>query len=284
MSDQPSRVRLSMGTIEYEDTGGPGPVFVLLHGLIMDGHVWRDVVADLRSGARCITPTLPLGSHRLPMDPDADLSIPGIARIVGEFLDALDLDDVILVVNDIGAPLLVAAQQHPRVGSLVVTPCEAFDNVPPGLPGHLAAWSARVPGGFVLGAYALRMPGGPHLMLTRTGMTKRGVPRDLVRRWTEPARTSARVRGDIVRYCCAVDKDTLLTATLGLASFHRPALVIWPDLPHVMPAWHGPRLAQLLPESRLVGLRDAYVFLPLDQPGEVTRHLREFATFVTRAA
>lgn len=29
-------VELSAGTIEYEDTGGDGPVVVLLHGVTMD--------------------------------------------------------------------------------------------------------------------------------------------------------------------------------------------------------------------------------------------------------
>src|SRR4051794_30418030 len=40
-------VELSAGTIEYQDTGGEGPVIVLLHGLAMDGSVWRHVVGEL---------------------------------------------------------------------------------------------------------------------------------------------------------------------------------------------------------------------------------------------
>ena len=84
-------VELSAGTIEYEDTGGSGPVVVFLHGLIMDGSVWRQVVDDLRSDYRCVLPTLPLGGHRHPMHDGADLSMRGIAEIAGEFLERLDL-------------------------------------------------------------------------------------------------------------------------------------------------------------------------------------------------
>ena len=62
-------VGLSAGTIEYEDSGGEGPVLVLLHGLSMDGSLWRGVVADLRVDHRCVVPTLPLGGHRRPMRP-----------------------------------------------------------------------------------------------------------------------------------------------------------------------------------------------------------------------
>jgi len=36
-------IELSAGTIEYEDTGDSGPIVVLLHGLAMDGSVWRHV-------------------------------------------------------------------------------------------------------------------------------------------------------------------------------------------------------------------------------------------------
>ena len=40
-------IQLSAGTIEYEDTGGDGPVLVLLHGLMMDATLWDDVIARL---------------------------------------------------------------------------------------------------------------------------------------------------------------------------------------------------------------------------------------------
>jgi pimeloyl-ACP methyl ester carboxylesterase len=68
-------VDLSAGTIRYADTGGEGPVLVFAHGLLMDGSVWRHVVADLRRDFRCVLPTLPLGAHDLAMRPDADLSM-----------------------------------------------------------------------------------------------------------------------------------------------------------------------------------------------------------------
>lgn len=76
------RIRLSAGTIEYEDTGGNGPVLVLLHGLAQNGSVWRRVVAELRPNHRCVVPTLPLGGHRRQMRTDADLSMHGISRLV----------------------------------------------------------------------------------------------------------------------------------------------------------------------------------------------------------
>ena len=37
-------VELSSGTIDYEDSGGSGPVIVLVHGLIMDSSLWLHVI------------------------------------------------------------------------------------------------------------------------------------------------------------------------------------------------------------------------------------------------
>ena len=84
-------VELSSGTIEYEDTGGEGPAIVLLHGLIMDGSLWRHVVEQLRGRHRCLLPTLPLGAHRIPMRADADLSMRGIAELIAKQKAALGL-------------------------------------------------------------------------------------------------------------------------------------------------------------------------------------------------
>src|SRR5216683_3902168 len=149
-------IELSVGTIEYEDTGGPGPVIVLLHGLLMNGAQWRRVVSDLRRDFRCVLPTLPMGAHHRPMHPDADLSLRGLGRIVAEFLERLDLRDVTLCFNDwCGAQVMIANGGVERVGRLALVSCEAFENYPPGLPGHLAGIAARVPGGVVIARRAL---------------------------------------------------------------------------------------------------------------------------------
>lgn len=140
-------VELSSGTIEYANSGGAGPVLVLTHGLLMDLTLWSRLTPLLAPDFRCVAPTFPAGSHRLPMHGRADLSQQGLADLLGEFLDALDLREVTLVVNDLGYPQALASENHPRVAGLVLTPCEAFDNVPPGLPGKTVQLAARIPAG-----------------------------------------------------------------------------------------------------------------------------------------
>src|SRR3954454_80729 len=88
--------QLSSGPIEYFDAGS-GPPVLLLHGLMLDATFWRKVVPELCDRFRCLTPTLPLGSHRMPMRAAADLTPPGLAAIVAELLDNVGAGDVIVV-------------------------------------------------------------------------------------------------------------------------------------------------------------------------------------------
>ena len=129
-----AEVELSAGTLEYGDSGGEGPVLVMLPGLAMDGRLWQGVVDELGPGFRCLTPTLPFGAHRQAMRADADLSLRGMGRILAEFLERLGLDDVVLCFNDWGgAQTMIADGLVERVGKLALVSCETAGNYPPGL-------------------------------------------------------------------------------------------------------------------------------------------------------
>ena len=136
------------------DTGGDGPVVVLLHGVLMNGTLWDAVVGGLRDRYRCIVPELPFGAHTTPMPDDADLSLPALATLIAEFLTELDLHHVTLVSNDWGgAQLAISPGSTDRVANLVLVSCEAFDNYPTGTPGRLLCRNAALPGGTFLTAH-----------------------------------------------------------------------------------------------------------------------------------
>ncbi|WP_406364577.1 alpha/beta fold hydrolase [Streptomyces sp. NBC_00645] len=273
-----AEVQLAAGTVEYQDTGGDGPVVVLLHGVAMDGSLWRNVVAPLRAEFRCVIPTLPLGGHRTPMKADADLSIPGVARLVAEFLDELGLRDVTLVMSDWGgAQALVALGRYERIGRLVITSCEAFDNFPPGVPGSNLYTSAKMPGGINLAFKLLKLKAMRRLPMTWGWMSKRPVPHEVMDAWFEPLWTSAEIRRDLRKYVLGVPpKDELIAWAAKLREFDRPALVVWAAEDKVMPLTHGRRLAELLPKSELVEIADSYTLIPEDQPEQLAAHLRSF--------
>jgi pimeloyl-ACP methyl ester carboxylesterase len=158
------QIELSAGTIEYQDTGGDGPALVLLHGLMMDAALWDGPIADLSADHRCIAPTLPLGAHRHAMHAGADLSLPGIARLVAEFVDRLGLQDITLVGNDTGGALvqLLMCGDAARVGRVVLVSCDAFDNFPPGADRQGAHARRQAPAGDVRVVHAANAaPRGP---------------------------------------------------------------------------------------------------------------------------
>jgi pimeloyl-ACP methyl ester carboxylesterase len=269
-------VELSAGTVEYEDTGGDGPVVVLVHGLLMDSSLWRHVVAELRTDHRCVVPTLPLGGHRRPMRPDADLSLRGQARILGELLESLALRDVTLAFNDWGGPFLLASDQ--RIGRLVPASCEAFDNYPPGVPGRMAWLAAKLPGGVNAALQPLRLRPLRRLPITFGWMSKRPVPHEVMDEWLRPVLTQREIRRDLAKYAGAARqaRPELLAATEALSAFERPALVAWAAEDRVMPPEHGRRLAELLPDARLVEIADSYTLIPEDQPAGLARAIRQF--------
>lgn len=275
-------IELSAGTIEYEDTGGTGPTLVLLHGLAMDGSLWRHVVERLRGDHRCVVPTLPLGSHRQPMRSDADLTFRGHVRLLAEFIERLDLRDVTLVQADMGFAQLLVAEHPERIARLVLTSCEAFDNYPPGLPGRTVGLAAKVPGGLNALVQPLRLRALRRLPMALGRMTKRPIPHKVTDAWLRPLLNRRAIRRDLLKYVRPADKAVMLAASEGVSSFDRPALVVWAAEDRVMPREHGRRLAELLPQGRLVEIADSYTLIPEDQPGELADAIRGFVTETRR--
>jgi pimeloyl-ACP methyl ester carboxylesterase len=274
-----TEIELSAGTIEYGDTGGEGPPIVFLSGLAMDGRLWDGVVAELRSTHRCLTPTLPLGSHRRPMRPDADLSLHGMSRIVAEFLARLELRDAVVCFNDWGgAQTLISGGGAERVGKLVLVSCETEGNYPPGLAGRAAALSAKLPGGLSIMRRTLLSPRLRRLPMVYGQMSKRGVPDRLLREWLEPL-ARPEIRRDLRKYVGDVrqGKRDIRAATPALRTFERPVLVVWDSEGPMMPNTEGRRLAESFPNSRYVELDDCFTLIPIDQPQLLAAEIAAFS-------
>src|SRR5215216_129759 len=276
-----AEIELSAGAVRYEDSGGQGPVVVLCHGLLMTGSLWDAVVAELGPGVRCVRPTLPLGAHRRPMRPEADLSLRGQVRLLAEILEHLELEEVTLVFNDwCGAQLLVAEGWDGRVGRLVLASCETYDNYPPGLPGRVIALAARLPGGLAAVLKPLRIRALRRLPMTFGQMSKRPIPDELLDQWLEPALTNAAIRGDVRKYAgdTRQGRRELVKANSRLAGFAKPVLVVWAAEDKVMPITAGRRLAASFPNSRFVEIPDSRTLIPLDQPRALAGAI---ATFIS---
>src|SRR5512132_2065492 len=280
MGEAMAEIELAAGAILYEDSGGEGPVIVLCHGLLMTASLGDAVVAELGPGFRCIRPTLPLGAHRQPMRPEADLPLRGQVRLLAECLERLELEEVTLVFNDwCGAQLLVAEGWDGRVGRLVLASCETDDNYPPGLPGRVAALAAGLPGGLAAVLKPLRFRALRRLPMTFGLMSKRPISDALLDEWLEPALTQAAIRRDLRKYAGDTRRGRrqLVEANPRLDDFGKPVLVVWAAEDKVMPIAAGQRLAGAFPDSRFIEIPDSRTLIPIDQPRALAGAI---ATFV----
>ncbi|MEV0292411.1 alpha/beta fold hydrolase [Nocardia sp. NPDC050710] len=273
------KVDLAAGPIHYVDRGD-GPPVVLLHGLLMNHRQWDTVLDRLPDGFRYLLPDLPLGAHPEPMRPGVDLSLRGLNQLLADFLAALDLRAVTLVHTDWGGGLFLTAYGlDERVGRLIVLPCEAFDNFPPGLPGKMAVAASYLPGGIPLALRQLRIRPLRNSPLLFGWMARTPVPDDLVHAWTEPGLRDKRIRRDLLAYTRAgFPRAELIENTEALRRFSGDALILWSSAGKVMPREHGRRLADLIPNATLIEIDDAYVLSMLDRPAAVAAAISAFLT------
>jgi pimeloyl-ACP methyl ester carboxylesterase len=270
-------VRLPQGPIRYREHGEGDPV-VFVHGLLVNGLLWRKVTPELAGGHRCIVPDWPLGSHGAAMDPDADLSPPGLARLIADFLAALDLQDVTLVGNDTGGALcqLVVASHPDRIGRLVLTPCDAFENFPPKMFRPLL-WAAAVPGALLAAYEPMRIRALRRAPMAFGRLAKRPIDDAVLDAYVEPVLHDAAVRRDATRVLRGIHPRHTLDAAARLGRFERPVLIAWPPEDRFFPYSHAERLGRILPAARVVPVRDSLTFVPEDQPARLAELIDEHA-------
>lgn len=264
------------GRIRYHERG-EGPVVVFVHGLLANSALWRKVVPSIAdAGYRCISPDWPLGAHSIPM-PDADLTPPGLASIIGSFLEALDLRDVTLIANDTGGALtqILLARKPSRVGRVVLTPSDCYTNFfPPMFRG--LTYLAKVPGSMGLLTSTLRVRSLHRLPFTFGWLTKRPVPADVVDTMLGPSRHSAAIRKDLRRVLAGINKRHTLAAAETFPELDLPVLLAWASEDKLFPVRWADRLASDLPNATVRLIPDSYTFVSEDQPELLTELILEF--------
>jgi pimeloyl-ACP methyl ester carboxylesterase len=270
-----SEIKLSQGPLQYRDLGS-GPPVVMIHGLLVAGNVWDRAVESLASSARCIVPDLPLGSHRRPMNRDADLSPTGLAVLIAELIERLELTDVTLVGNDTGGALsqLVVADHPERIGRLVLTNCDAFENFPPPAFRLLIKSLARVPGAVELLATLGRARAGRRAAMSLAPLTVEPPPDELVESWVAPLRNHA-IRRDLLKVLRGISPEHTARAAERLPGFTRPVLIAWGMRDPFFPLADAERLAALFADARLEPVADARAFVQMDAPERLAQLIAE---------
>ena len=272
-------IQLQQGTIHYEEAGPrDGRPVVFVHGYLMGGDLWAGLGTKLAArGLRAIMPTWPLGAHPEPMDPDTDVTPRGVAAIIAEFLEALELDDVVLVGNDTGGALCqVVAVDHPqRLGALVLTNCDMYENFPPSFFKALLA-AAKLPGGLKAALQPMRTATARRSPLGY-GMLSHGDVDHLAREWVKPIFEQPAVLEDLRRFTVALDNEVTLDAARRLPGFGKPVLLAWAPDDKLFPLDLAQRLAGELPGARLETIERSRAFSMIDQPDRLATLIEEVA-------
>ena len=279
-------VTLPQGTIRYRDSGAGEPL-VFLHGLLVNGRLWDGVAERLAPDFRCIVPDLPLGSHAASMNPDADLTPPGVAQLVVDFLDALGLERVTLVGNDSGGAIsqLVATAHPNRVGRLILTNCDAYDNFPPKLFAYLKP-AAKIPGALTMLTQSMRIKPLRRSPIAFGVLTKSRLSDELMDAWLDPGINDPKIREDARKFILGIDPKQTERAARDLERFASPTLFAWAPEDRWFKVAHADSLAAAMPDARVVRIPDAKTFVSIDQPDRLAEEITSFvrATKATTVA
>jgi pimeloyl-ACP methyl ester carboxylesterase len=263
-------IDLPQGTVHYRVAGPQEsalPPVVFVHGFLVNGSLWdRAATALADAGVRSYAPDWPLGSHPRPLRPGTDNSPRAVARQILAFLEAQDLTDVTLVGNDTGGALcqFVLDTDSSRIGRLVLTNCDAFDQFPPA-PFDLLFKSFRKPRAIRPLLLPMRATAVRHSP-AGYGTLARPLDAAQTRSWIEPCLTDAGVREDVSRFVNGVDPEELLDISTRLAEFGGPVTLVWGQHDRFFTPAHGRRLGDAFADARFVELEGCRTFVPLDEP------------------
>ena len=277
------RLETRLGPLAWQSSGR-GPALVFFAGALANHDLWRDVVVAIEGRYRCITIDLPLGAHPWPLSTGADRSATSLARLLLDCLELLAVEDATVVANDTagGLLLLSLASGHPalgRVGRLVLTNCESYDQFPPDKLRKATALCRALPR---LARALVRLQ--LRLQLRSPSVRRRGVSTvaasglddERAESFYGPAARDRQVAGDLVAAMAGFRPQLLIDAAEAIPRFDRPVLLIWGDACDFFPMAHARRLASDFPRATMVSVPGAKTWVPVDSPATVAGAIAEF--------
>ena len=269
-------IALSDGTIHYDEVGpADGRPIVFVHGYLMGRELWAGLAERLATrGLRAIAPTWPLGAHP---EPVSDPTVPGVVRTIAEFLDALGLEDVVLVGNDTGGALcqMVAVDHPERLGAVILTNCDAFENFPPSFFKALVQ-AAKMPAAFKAGLAPLRAAAVRRSPVGYGLLSHHDVDH-LAEPWVRNVLDNDAILENVRVLTTTLRKEHTLDAARRLSGFDRPVLLAWAEDDRLFPLADAQRLAGLLPDARVETIAGSRTFSMIDQPDRLAALVADFA-------
>ena len=257
--------------VHYLSAGQGAPV-LLIHGFPTSSHLWRNVLPRLAERHRAIAIDLPgYGLSDKPLDVTYNFYF--FEKILEGFVEALGLEDVSLVVHDIGGPigLFWAVRRPQHLSSLVILNTLVYPQT---------SWAVKM---FVV---AMRLPGVRGFIVSeagviaamRLGVVHKGrLDPEAVAPYTSPFATRP-ARQALIKAASGLSVRGLKEVARRLPKLSIPVRIIYGErdrlLPHVAKTVR--RLKADLPQAEVTALPDCGHFLQEDDPALVARMIDEF--------
>src|SRR6266446_5996600 len=232
MSSDQTKARRSVvtpsGRISYTEQG-TGRVALFVHGVLLNGHLWRHQQTGLSDLRRTIAVDL-LAHGDTEIVPGQNVSVTANAKMLSEFLDALNIDKVDLVGNDSGGGIsqIFSALYPERVRTLTLTNCDTHDNWP---PEAFKPFVAMVKAGGLRGALEAMLSDksiyrSPDALGPAYEHPER-VTDETIETYLRPFVANEQRTRDLERFITAFDNKHTITIEPKLKTLKAPTLIVW---------------------------------------------------------
>jgi pimeloyl-ACP methyl ester carboxylesterase len=271
-------VRTPSGRISYSEQGS-GPVALFVHGVLLNGHLWRHQQTGLSDLRRTIAVDL-LAHGDTEIESDQNVSVTANAKMLNEFLDALNIDTVDVVGNDSGGGIsqIFSALYPERVRSLTLTNCDTHDNWP---PEAFKPFVAMVKAGGLRGALeAMLSDKSIYRSPDALGLAyehPENVTDETIETYLRPFLATEQRTRDLERFVEAFDNEHTTAIEPKLKTLKAPTLIVWGTDDIYFDVKWSRWLADTIPGTkRRVEFKDARIFFPEERSEEFNRELRRF--------
>jgi len=269
-------VQTASGRISYTEQGA-GPVALFVHGVLLNGYLWRHQLDDLSDVRRCIAVDL-LAHGDTEIAPGQDVSVTANAKMLEEFLDALHIDKVDLVGNDSGGGIaqIFAALYPERVRSLTLTDCDTHDNWP---PEAFKPFLAMAAGGGLRGTLETMLSDknvyrSPQALGPAYEHPEQ-LSDDTIEKYLRPLLRTEQRTSDLQRFLAAFDNKHTLAIEAQLQTLRAPTLIVWGTDDVYFDVKWSHWLADNIPGTRRrIELQGARIFFPEERWQEFDKELR----------
>jgi pimeloyl-ACP methyl ester carboxylesterase len=274
MTRQLNHVKTSFGDIAYSERG-EGACALFVHGVFLNGHLWRHVVDHLADRRRCIAVDL-MAHGATKIDANQDVSFTAQAQMLEAFCESLGLDQIDLIGNDSGGGIAqIFAARHPnRIRSLTLTNCDVHDNWPP--KAFEETRNAVAQGR--LSELVKALLGNIEFARSRLAIAYQHPERiaeETIYTYFEPFTDPGAVK-NLERWFAATNcKHTVAIESL-LRKLEAPTLIVWATDDVFFPLQWAYWLRSAIPGARkVVELKDAKLFFPEERPEELANAIRD---------